>query len=297
MTAVGIITPIKDEADNLPRLIDSVAGQSLRPERWVVVDDGSTDGSSSIIAEAASNYPWIRHEQRTDAGEYDIGVNYARVLARGFAALTDEYGDELDYYMVLDGDMELSETYLETVASYLDASDDVVIACGPVYTRGDDGLEFEERRDKHPFGGATLYDGDFYRAIGGPPLTPCVDSVTKAKAHMRGYRPRYATELDARAVQARPPHENGDPLANARTLGRNNYAIGYPPAAALAKGARLAVKSTPSRGAWYLRGYFSAWTSGEPRTADDAVVRYYYREKHRDVARSLRSKLASSITG
>lgn len=297
MPTVGVITPIKNEADNLPALIESVESQTLRPECWVIVDDGSTDGSTAIIEDAASKHSWIRHRRKTDSETYDIGVNYARVLAAGYAELTERYGQELDYYMVLDGDMELSEGYLDAVTSYLDARDDVVIACASVYTRTTEGLELAEHAKEHPLGGATLYDGDFYREIDGPPATPCVDSVTKAKAHMRGYRPRYATELDERAIQARPAHENGDPLENARNLGRNNYAIGYHPVAAAARGGHVLLESGVFQGLSYLRGYFSAWASGEPRLADDDVVRYYYRQKPRNILERMRKQVADSVVG
>lgn len=294
MATVGVITPIKDEADNLPSLIASVESQSLQPEAWVIVDDGSTDGSSDLIADAAADHAWIHHRERTDSTAYDIGVHYARVIADGYAALCDRHGEKLDYYMILDGDMELSPGYIESVTSYLAAKDYVVIACGPVYTRTDQGLEFADSARSHPFGGATLYDGVFYRSIDGPPLTPCVDSVTKAKSNMRGYRPRYVKDLDERAVQSRPAHSNGDPLANFTDLGGNNYAIGYPPVAALARGFKFATKLSPSRGAAYLRGYFSALASRGPRLVDDDVVAYYHRQKRRDVVRRLRQKLERS---
>ena len=297
MPTVGVITPVKDEADNLPTLIESVENQTLRPECWVIVDDGSTDGSTAIIEDAASEHSWIRHCRKADSETYDIGVNYARVLAAGYAELTERYGEELDYYMVLDGDMELSEGYLDAVASYLDARDDVVIACASVYTRTAAGLELAEHAKEHPLGGATLYDGDFYREIDGPPATPCVDSVTKAKAHMRGYVPRYATELDERAIQARPAHENGDPLENARNLGRNNYVIGYHPLAAVARGGHVLLESSVLQGLSYLRGYFAAWTSKAPRLADDDVVRYYYRQKPRNIVKEIRSRIDDSVGG
>lgn len=297
MPTVGVISPIKDEAENLPALVESVEDQSLRPTRWVIVDDGSTDGSTEIIAAAASDHDWVRRAETEGADEYDIGVHYARVLSTGFAVLREEFGDELDYYVVLDGDMRLSPRYLEALASYLDEREDLAIASASVFTRTDHGLDFVEQDERHPLGGATMYDGDFYRDIGGPPTTPCVDSVTKAKANIRGYRARYATELDVRAVQSRPAHENGDPIANARTLGENNYAIGYPPVAAVMRAGHVGLDSSPVRGLSYLRGYFSAWLAGDRRLADDEVVRYYRRQKPRQMVRSIRNEVVESVVG
>ena len=49
-----VITPVRNERENLPRTIASFVGQTIRPYRWVIVDDGSTDGTSEIVDEAAA---------------------------------------------------------------------------------------------------------------------------------------------------------------------------------------------------------------------------------------------------
>jgi 4,4'-diaponeurosporenoate glycosyltransferase len=45
---VSIIIPARDEEHNLPRLLESLAAQSVRPYEILVVDDGSTDGTGGI---------------------------------------------------------------------------------------------------------------------------------------------------------------------------------------------------------------------------------------------------------
>ena len=54
-----LISPCRDEADYIQTTIDSIVNQSLLPEKWVIVDDGSTDGTEIIIAAAARQYPFI----------------------------------------------------------------------------------------------------------------------------------------------------------------------------------------------------------------------------------------------
>ena len=44
-----LISPCRDEARYLRRTLDSVAAQSVRPALWVLVDDGSTDGTAAIL--------------------------------------------------------------------------------------------------------------------------------------------------------------------------------------------------------------------------------------------------------
>ena len=49
-----IITPVRDEEAHLPATIESVLAQSLPPAEWVIVNDGSSDGTGAIIDEAAN---------------------------------------------------------------------------------------------------------------------------------------------------------------------------------------------------------------------------------------------------
>ncbi len=62
------ITPARDEEKFLPGLIDSMARQTCLPERWIIIDDASTDSTAEIIDSAAKIYSWIEPdhlEQRT----------------------------------------------------------------------------------------------------------------------------------------------------------------------------------------------------------------------------------------
>lgn len=45
---LSIIIPARDEAHNLPALLESLAAQSLRPHEVIVVDDASSDGTAAI---------------------------------------------------------------------------------------------------------------------------------------------------------------------------------------------------------------------------------------------------------
>lgn len=45
---VSVIIPARNESHNLPRLLESLAAQSLQPHEVIVVDDGSTDASAEV---------------------------------------------------------------------------------------------------------------------------------------------------------------------------------------------------------------------------------------------------------
>src|SRR5262245_60777970 len=85
-----VITPARNEAENIERTIKSMVAQSWKPERWVIVSDGSTDGTNEIVEEHARENPWIelvRLEDRKDrnfAGKVSaFNAGYDRV--KGFS--------------------------------------------------------------------------------------------------------------------------------------------------------------------------------------------------------------------
>src|ERR1700759_4224747 len=63
-----LISPCRDEAQYLRRTLDSVAEQSVQPALWVLVDDGSTDETPTILEEYTRRLPYLRVVRRTDRG-------------------------------------------------------------------------------------------------------------------------------------------------------------------------------------------------------------------------------------
>ena len=51
-----LISPCRNEEEFMRQTLESVIGQSLRPAKWIIVDDGSTDKTPGILAEYASRY-------------------------------------------------------------------------------------------------------------------------------------------------------------------------------------------------------------------------------------------------
>src|ERR1700730_10360373 len=68
-----LISPCRNEAAFMRQTLESVVAQSLRPTKWVIVDDGSTDETPAILAEYASRYGWISITTRADRGHRAVG--------------------------------------------------------------------------------------------------------------------------------------------------------------------------------------------------------------------------------
>src|SRR4051812_46470791 len=89
-----LITPARNEIQFIELTIRSVVGQTLRPLKWVIVSDGSTDGTDDIVRRYAASYSWIevvRMPERRDrnfAGKvHAFNAGYERVKGLEYAAI------------------------------------------------------------------------------------------------------------------------------------------------------------------------------------------------------------------
>jgi len=113
-----LITPARNEAEFARRTLDSVVAQTLRPAKWVIVDDGSTDETPEILAEYAAKHPWIEVVSRRDRGERSVGPG---VIETFYAGLEHCDLGAYDYICKLDLDLDLPSGYFETLVGRMEA--------------------------------------------------------------------------------------------------------------------------------------------------------------------------------
>jgi len=51
-----IVSPVKDEERYVEETLKSVVGQTMRPSKWIIVDDGSTDRTPEIVGDYYSKH-------------------------------------------------------------------------------------------------------------------------------------------------------------------------------------------------------------------------------------------------
>ena len=84
-----LISPGRNEAAYIRQTLETVIAQSIRPAKWVIVDDGSTDETPRILAEYARQYPWIEIVTRKDRGhravrqESSSSLQEPKMITRG----------------------------------------------------------------------------------------------------------------------------------------------------------------------------------------------------------------------
>jgi poly-beta-1,6-N-acetyl-D-glucosamine synthase len=86
MYSYVLITPARDEGTYIGRTLESVVDQTVRPSRWVIVDDGSVDQTAAIVTSFAEKYPWIQLVQRPRRPERSFASKVAAFNA-GYACV------------------------------------------------------------------------------------------------------------------------------------------------------------------------------------------------------------------
>ncbi|MBQ4196459.1 MAG: glycosyltransferase family 2 protein, partial [Bacteroidales bacterium] len=104
--SLTIFTPTFNRVHTLPLLYESLRIQTCKDFRWVIVDDGSTDRTSSVVEK------WI--EEKLVDIEYHFQENSGKMAAHNFAV--DK--SDTEWFMCLDSDDRLADE--DTVADCLD---------------------------------------------------------------------------------------------------------------------------------------------------------------------------------
>ena len=100
----AVVTPVRDEAESLPRLAACLASQTLLPERWVIVDNGSTDATFVVAERIAAEHGWVDVITVSGTTRPARGGQVVRAFCAGMAAL----GEEPDVVVKLDADVSLT---------------------------------------------------------------------------------------------------------------------------------------------------------------------------------------------
>src|SRR5512137_1923437 len=87
-----LVTAAKDEEACIEKTILSVVAQTVRPLRWVIVNDGSTDGTQALIEEYSKAHPFIHVVLSFGAKNRDYSSK-VRAITEGLETISGiEYG-------------------------------------------------------------------------------------------------------------------------------------------------------------------------------------------------------------
>lgn len=185
----------------MEQTLDSVIAQSLRPARWVIVDDGSTDESPSILRRYARAHPWITVLTRSNRGHRAVGPGVIEAFYAGYAAINP---DDYDYLCKLDLDVRLPPRYFERLIERMEADPLIATCSGKAYVRRGHRLVAEGHGDDTSLGMTKFYRTSCFKAIGGFVREVMWDGIDCHQCRMRGWKACSWDEPELRFVHLRP---------------------------------------------------------------------------------------------
>ena len=289
-----LITPARNEAAFIENTIKAVLAQTLRPAKWVIVSDGSTDGTDDIVAEYAAEHPWIELVRMPERRERHFAGKVAAFNA-GYVRVTD-----LDYDVIgnLDADITFDEDYFNFLLNKFAENLQLGVAGTPFR---EDSRQYDHRFTsiEHVSGACQLFRRHCFEEIGGyiPIKIGGVDLVAVISARMKGWQTRSFLEK-ASVHHRRMGTAMRNPLIVAYKGGQGDYMLGTHPFWEFTRTFYQMTKSPIILGGLFrLGGFFWAMLSRKKKVVSAELVRFRRAEQVLRLRAQLKRFLDSAFPG
>ncbi len=278
--AYVLISPCRNEADYMRRTLDSVVAQSVTPGLWVIVDDGSTDDTSAILAEYAARHDWIRVVTKPDRGHRAVGPGVVEAFYYGLDTVDQSL---FSYLCKLDLDLDLPPGYFEGLMQRMQDNPRIGTCSGKPYFRGSGGQMISEKcGDEMSVGMTKFYRVDCFAQIGGFVREVMWDALDCHKARALGWIAVSWDVPELRFEHLRPMGSSQKSIFTGRRRhGFGQYYMGSDPLYFIATAIyRMAHPPYVLGGLATLQGYFGAMLRRAPQHAD-TELRHFIRAYQR----------------
>lgn len=276
-----LVTPARNEEAFIEATIRSVVAQTVRPLRWVIVSDGSTDRTDDIVKSYAARQDWIEllrmpeHRDRHFAAKANcFNAGYERVKALQF----DLVGN-------LDADITFDPDYCEFLLERFVQSPDLGVAGTPYVEDhehpGEHAYAHRSANLEHVSGACQIFRRECFEMVGGyvPINGGAIDWIAVTTARMKGWRTR--TFLEKVCLHHRKIGTGGHGMLMARFhYGRKAYYVGGHPAWEFLRGVfDMIQRPYILRGLWFLAGYSWASVTRMERPVSSELIAFHRREQ------------------
>ncbi len=272
-----IATPARNEMEGLPALLATIDAQEHKPLLWLIVDDGSNDGSRQWLAERALSVSYLEVVSAPEAADEYLGAHIARIKRWGLERAIERAsarGPRPLYAGVLDADVELPPEHYRRLVEVMEGEPKIGVASSMLLAKqGEQSFVEPFQRADLPRGPTQFFRITCLDAMGGLPPWPSFDSIANVKARSLGYETRLLTDVVAthnRETASRYGHAQG----YARK-GRYAWFLGLHPVLVAARTAAYSSRRPHHAGYHFLKGYLASALDRTPRCPDPVVRQHY----------------------
>jgi poly-beta-1,6-N-acetyl-D-glucosamine synthase len=183
-----LITPAHNEASFIEKTLASMVTQTVLPERWIIVDDGSTDRTAELVENYAKRHSWIelvrraQHRDRNFAGKaHAFNAGFERVRSLDF----DVIGN-------LDADISFEPDYFEFLLGKFVEFPRLGVTGTTMREANHDALKDTFYHFRDVFGACQLFRRECFEQVGG--YTPIkwggIDWIAVRTARLKGWETR-----------------------------------------------------------------------------------------------------------
>jgi biofilm PGA synthesis N-glycosyltransferase PgaC len=273
-----LITPARNEAEFIEQTIKSLVAQTVLPLNWVIVSDGSIDGTDDIVKKYAAEHPWIElvrmpeRKERHFAGKvHAFNAGYDRIRNINY----DIIGN-------LDADIAFEEDYISYLLGQFEKNPRLGVA-GTPFREESQQYDYRFTSIEHVSGACQLFRSDCYEEIGGyvPLKRGGVDLAAVLTARMKGWQTRTFTEKTC--VHHKKTQYGGNSAVKATfRSGYHDYLMGSHAVWQIFRSLyQMSKKPLIVGGSALLAGYLWAMLTGAKRTVSDELKAFRGKEQMR----------------
>ena len=272
----ALITPAYNEEAYIEKTIQSVITQTVLPEKWVIVSDGSTDRTDEIVEQYLAANTWIELVRRSEHSDRQFAAK-VHAFNAGYEKLN---GLQYDIVGNLDADISFEKDYIEFLLEKFEQITELGVA-GTPFVEGSSHYDYRFTNIEHVSGACQLFRRKCFEQIGG--YTPIkgggIDWVAVTSARMKGWQTRTFTEKTC--FHHREMGTGGTSTLNARfKLGKEDYYLGGHPLWALFR-AFYQMKSKPYiiGGLILLAGHTWSFIRRVQRPISKELIKFHRKEQ------------------
>ncbi len=281
-----VVTAARDEAGYIEHTIKSLTSQTVKPQKWVIVDDGSSDGTAELAEAAAAQNDWITVIRRADRGSRQVGVGNYDALQEGFRTVANI---DYDFISIVDADVDFMPTYFEELGVKYSENPKLGIGCGAVIDILNGAFYKADILPEMTGGPLKCYRRECWEDIGGLVRAASWDAIDCFKAMQLGWVSQTFQEKSLNISHLRPTGSTqGSIITGKKRRGAGMYFMGAHPVWVIASALRRFLEPPFATGSWYvLVGYFQEMFGGGKQLEDQDLISYIRRWQLKKLGRAM----------